>query len=77
MDIQVMMLRQRKTNTLWSHSYVESKNTTTNKKQQPTNKIKQKVERERTEQISGSQWGSGAGVSKVGEGVNCTVMNNS
>ena len=55
---------------------MESKNTTTNKKQ-PTNKIKQKVERERTEQISGSQWGSGAGVSKVGEGVNCTAMDNS
>lgn len=35
------------------------------------------MERERTEQMSGSQWGSGVGVSKMGEGVNCTVMDNS
>ena len=29
---------------------------------------------ERKEQISGTQWGRGLGVGKVGEGVNCIVM---
>lgn len=32
---------------------------------------------ERKEQISGSQWGRGLGVGKMGEGVNCIVMDNS